>query len=282
MKRILVPVDFSPTSERALCFAINIVSKSEGEVFLHHVYSPVENSDTDTEKKKRELSLNRQTEAVLMKRLQRFKKKSSDINSKVKVSTIVGHTPAIRSILKFSKQNRIDLIVMGTNAASDFKKAIFGSMAVSMLEKSNVPVLLVPEKFEWKEPEEFLFATNYQRAERQALIFTIALAKLYDADVTVVHLLDPYLHFSEEQQKDFSEYAFELQRTYSDCNLKFKELKTTEVSDTMEKLYDEIPYDVLVMVRRKKTFFENFFTKSFTKNMAYVTTQPLLIVPQEE
>jgi len=57
-----------------------------------------------------------------------------------------------------------------------------------------------------------------------------------------------------EQQEDFSEYTFVLQRTFSDCKLKFKELKTTEVADTMEKLQYEIRHDVLVMIRRKKDF----------------------------
>jgi hypothetical protein len=35
------------------------------------------------------------------------------------------------------------------------------------------------------------------------------------------------------------------------------------------------------MVRRKKTFLERFFLKSFTQNMAYVTKYPLLVVPAE-
>jgi len=59
-------------------------------------------------------------------------------------------------------------------------------------------------------------------------------------------------------------------------------LKTTEVTDTMEKLDDEIRHDVLVMIRRKKDFLENLFAESLTKNMAYIFTRLLLIVPEEE
>jgi len=59
-------------------------------------------------------------------------------------------------------------------------------------------------------------------------------------------------------------------------------LKTTEVTDTMEKLDDEIRHDVLVMIRRKKDFLEKLFAESLTKNMAYIFTRPLLIVPEEE
>ena len=279
MKRILVPTDFSPTSERALRFAVDIASKTNGTVILYHVYIPVGSAFIGTEETRKQY--NTQTEAKLAKQLQRFKKKVTGDYTNVAVSTIVGHSPIIDNILGFAEHNQIDLIVMGTQGASDLRKTIIGSVAARIIEKSDVPVLLVPERFEWKEPEQFVFATNYQKTDRQALTLTVALVKAYAATLTVVHLLDPYLQFSEEKQADFGEYAFTLQRTFSDCNLKFKELKTTTIADTMEKLHDEISYDVLVMVRRKKTFLEKLFVESFTKNMAYVTTQTLLVVPKK-
>ncbi len=280
MKRIFVPTDFSPTSERAFRFAVDIASKAKGTVILYHVFTPVGGTFIGTEEKRKQY--NAETETNLAKRLQRFKKKVVSNDSNVVVSTVVGHSPIIDNILDFAGHNKVDLIVMGTQGASGLKKVIIGAVAARIIEKSDVPVLLVPEKFEWKEPEQFVLATNFQQADRKALTLTVGLAKIYNASVTIVHLLDPYLQFSDKQQADFGEYAFVLQRTFSDCNLKFKELKTTTIAGTMEKLHDEIPYDVLVMIKRKKTFLEKFFTESFTKKMAYVTTQPLLVVPQEE
>jgi nucleotide-binding universal stress UspA family protein len=49
----------------------------------------------------------------------------------------------------------------------------------------------------------------------------------------------------------------------------------------MENLHEEIPYDLLVMARRKLGFLNRFFQRSFTKKMAYISTLPLLIVPEE-
>ena len=48
----------------------------------------------------------------------------------------------------------------------------------------------------------------------------------------------------------------------------------------MENLDKKMPYDIIGMVRRKKGFYEKFFIGSFTKNMAYITRQPLLIIPE--
>ncbi|MDZ4807743.1 MAG: universal stress protein [Bacteroidota bacterium] len=280
MKRILVPVDFSPTSEKALRFAVDIASKANGTVILYHVYIPVGSTFIGTEETRKQY--NTQTEANLLKRLQRFKKKVIQTLDEPSVAAVIGRSPIIDNILGFAEANQADMIVMGTQGATGLKKKIIGSTAARIIEQSDIPTLLVPEKFEWKEPEHFVFATNYQQADRKALTLTVALAKIYNAAVTVVHLLDPYLQFSAKQQADFSEYAFVLQRTFSDCNLKFKELKTTEVADTMEKLDDEIRHDVLVMVRRKKDFLERLFAESLTKNMAYIAKKPLLVVPEEE
>ena len=280
MKRILVPVDFSPTSEKALRFAVDIASKSKGSIMLYHVYTPEGSTFIGTVETRKQY--NTQTEANLLKRLQRFKKKVIQTTDEVSVAAVIGRSPIIDNILGFAEANQADMIVMGTQGASGLRKVIVGSVAAHIIEKSDIPVLLVPEKFEWKEPEQFVFATNYQRADRKALTLTVALAKIYNATVTVVHLLDPYLQFSDKQQADFGEYAFIMQRTFSDCNLKFKELKTTTIADTMEKLQDEIRHDVLVMVRRKKDFLERLFAESLTKNMAYIAKKPLLVVPEEE
>lgn len=280
MKRILVPTDFSPTAEKAFLFALDIATKAKGTVILYHVYKPEESSFIDTEQKREQY--NTQTETNLVKRLQRLKKKVTANTTDVPVSTVLGRTPIIDNILGFAEDNKINLIVMGTQGASGLKKVVIGSVAARIIENSDIPVLLVPEKFEWKEPEQIVFATNYQKTDKQVLSMILSMAKLYSAMVTVVHLYNVYAMEEEKEKTDFDAYAYALQREFNEFNLKFQLLKTSAVTETMENLYKEVPYDMVVMVRRKKTFMERFFLNNFTKNMAYVTNRPLLVVPEEE
>ena len=279
MQRILVPTDFSPTAEKAFRFALDIATKAKGTVILYHVYTPEESTFIDTEQKSKQY--NTQTETNLVKRLQRLKKKVTADTHDVPVSTIVGRSPLIDNILSFAEDNHIDLIVMGTQGASGLKKIIIGSVAARIVEKTDIPVLLVPEKFEWIEPKRIVFITNYLQTDRQALSGVLALAKLYEAALTIVHLVDVFA--KEENEKiDFDNYAHAMHRELNEFNLKFKLLKTSSVTETMENLYKEIPYDMLAMVRRKKSFLKKFFVKSFTQHIAYVTNQPLLVVPEKE
>ena len=279
MKRILVPTDFSPTAEKAFRFALDIATKTKGTVILYHVYTPVESTTIDTVQKRKQY--NAQTETNLVKRLQRLKKKVTGNAVDISVSTVLGRTPIIDNILGFAEDNQIDLIVMGTQGGSGLKKAIVGSVAGRIIENSDVPVLLVPEKFEWKEPEQIVFSTNYQKTDKQALSLILSLAKLYAAKVIIVHLYDVYA-LDEKEKTEFETNAYAMQKIFNKFNLKFQLLKTSSVTETMENLYKEIPYDMVAMVRRKKTFMERFFLKSFTKNMAYITNHPLLVVPEEE
>ena len=280
MKRILVPTDFSPTAEKAFRIALDIALKSKGEIFLYHAYTPVDRT-TSINLDKKGVASNSHKEAGLMKRLERLKKKVMSDGLHVPVSIVLGNNPVIKNMLNVVSDKNIDLIVMGTQGASGLKKVIIGSVASSVIQKCDIPVLLIPEKCEWKEPGQVVFATNYHKTDRQAITLVIALAKYYNAKVTVTHLLNAKSMLqAEKEQTNFDTYAYTIQREFSNSKLKFQLVKTTAVTETMENLDKKYPYDILAMVRRKKSFFEGFFLESFTQNMAYVTRKPLLIIPE--
>ena len=279
MKRILVPVDFSPASKKAFRYAVDIAFKAGGNIILYHLYTPEKSSTIGVFQNVREY--NKQLETNSLKRLQRLKKKVLADTIDVPVSTIVGRTPVVNNILGFAEHNHIDMIVMGTQGATGLKRIIVGSVAAKIMEKSAIPVMLIPEKFEWKKPEKIVFTTSFQKTDRKALPIVFEIAKLYEALITFVNLMDPYDQYDETEQSNFDTYAYSLQREYNDSRIQFQQLKTTSIVKTMENLHTEIPYDMMVMARRKLSFLERFFQKSFTKKMAYVTTQPLLIVPEE-
>jgi nucleotide-binding universal stress UspA family protein len=279
MIRILVPTDFSPTAERALRFAAEVASRTKGTIILYHVNQKEEIPYFDSHEKRQEYQ--RQLETKRLKRLQRLKKKVVSPQMNVIVSTIVSQPPVIKNMLAFAKQNQIELIVMGTQGASGLKKVVVGSTTSQIIEKSKIPVLVVPEKYEWEDPKEIIFATNYHCTDRAALSFTLSLAKVFSADVTVLHFQNVDAN-EKDNSHCFSNYAYFLQRTFNDSHIKFKELKSTNIKDSLERLHDSFPFDLMVMVRRNKRFLEKLFLKSFTKNMACTTKLPLLVVPEEE
>src|SRR6185437_13920236 len=280
MKRILVPVDFSPTSKKAFRYAIDIASKSGVTVILCHFFRPLKSSDAGAPHSVR--NYNQQFELNTLKRLQRLKKKVlADTSESVAVSTIVGRIPVVKNILRLTEINHIDLIVMGTQGATGLKKMTIGSIAAKVMEGSTVPVLLVPGKFMWKKLQTILFTTTISKSDNNAFPVLLSFANLYDAKITVVNLRDPHQLNSYKEKEEFEMYAYSIQRIFDDVNIQFRQVGTFSIEETMANLYDEIPYDLLVMARRKLDSLSRFLQKSFTKKMAHITTQPLLILPEK-
>ena len=200
MKRILVPTDFSTTAEKALRFATDLASRSGGAVTLYHVYTPVESLLVGTEKTRDQH--NKDSARTLLKQLQRLQTKVVADYPNTPVATVLAEGSVIDKIGDFSIIGHFDLVVMGTQGATGLKQKVIGSVAGRFIEKSKIPVLLIPEKYDWQEPTRIVFATNYQSSDKPALSRVLELANVYQAKVTVVHLYDLYEMEEEKERRN--------------------------------------------------------------------------------
>ncbi len=282
MKRILVPTDFSATAERALRLAMDFSSKAGGAVILYHVHKPLDNEFVGTIDERD--MYNKQTEVNLVKKMHRLKRKVTKDTDVVPVSAILGRAPVVTNILGFAEANKVDMIIMGTQGATGLKKTIIGTVAAKIAENADIPVLLVPEKYDWKDPRDLVFACNYTKSDKQALSLLVSISNAYDSSVTLLHLLNAYLNAEEKAKAKtiFDTYAYKMQKAAGDQKLKIKMIETDSVIETMESLDKKIPYDLIAMVRRQKGFYEKFFLGSFTKSMAYITNRLLLVIPEDD
>lgn len=276
---ILVPTDFSPTAEKAFLYALDIASRCSGTVFLHHIHTPIESAFIETVEVR--TAYNLRNEIALMNDLHLLRDKWSSQYPLVKIVVALGRSPLVGSILRFIQEHHIDLIVMGTQGASGLKKVIVGTIAARMVEKSSVPLLLVPEQFEWSVPEKMVLATNFHHADTAAIAISGKVAKLYGAFIELVHLPDTGAD-RVVARAVIDEYVDYLREEFPDLPLTATIVPAESVTDTLEDLHKHVPYDMLVMVRHQKIFLEHLFWKSNTKHMAYLTTKPLLVVPSPE
>lgn len=279
MKRILVPTDFSPNAETAFRFAMYLATLFKGTIILYHTYIPLENPFIGD--KTQRAAHNFKTETRILKKLHRFKKKVVKREDEISVSTIIGRSPLINNILGFAEHNHIDLIVMGTKGASGIKKILLGSVAAKVAQKSDLPVLLIPEKCNTNCLKEIVFATDFTPWDEKAINNTLSFAKLQNGTVTVTHVMDGH---SYEKKKikiknDFEAYAYYMQRKINRRNLKFQLIETKAKEEKIKTLMNHTPYDMLALVRKNKSFIHKLRTVSYTKNLAYMMEKPLLIHP---
>lgn len=143
-KRILVPVDGSPTSAKGVKEAIRIAKAGRSKLLLLHVieeYSAFATPDVGGSIGPI-LEALRQSGQRTIDRIARSAKKSGARPQSVLVENFGGRVAD--TIVTQAKRLRADLIVMGTHGRRGVSRVLLGSDADLVVRYSPVPVLLVP------------------------------------------------------------------------------------------------------------------------------------------
>lgn len=142
IKRILVPLDFSSNSVRALDYALGVARKFDAAIHLVHVCEvpSMMTASMDayaiayTDWSQR---LGQEAEAELVRTQARIK------DVPVTTEVLFGH--AASAIIEAATTNKVDLVVMGTHGHGVVMHMVMGSVAERVVRGAPCPVLTVRE-----------------------------------------------------------------------------------------------------------------------------------------
>jgi nucleotide-binding universal stress UspA family protein len=141
-EKILVPLDGSAHSTRALETAIQIAKKFDGRITLIHAYSTqivdLPEGYAHMESTPRIIEVSREVGANLL--ADATAKANAE---KVQVETLLTEGHAVRAILDACKNSKFDLIVMGARGLSTAKEILLGSVSHGITTHARCPVLVV-------------------------------------------------------------------------------------------------------------------------------------------
>jgi universal stress protein A len=140
IKTILVPTDFSETSEDAIEVAVEFARRFSSEIVLFHVYQlPAYVFPDGLMPVAPELL--QEVERSIASELDRLADRVAARGVRVKHATSMGptHTEIIRKL----EAMKADLVVMGTHGRSGISHALMGSVAEKVVRKAPCPVLTV-------------------------------------------------------------------------------------------------------------------------------------------
>ena len=136
IKKILVPLDGSKNSLRGFDEAIYFARQCKSSIIGIHVI----NVPTSMVLNKRKLESGTKKSAEMLMESAKTKAARHGIQFSYKI--IKGADPGF-DILNFSKNHKVDLIVIGARGLGAIKEAFLGSVSNYVLHKSKVPVLIV-------------------------------------------------------------------------------------------------------------------------------------------
>jgi nucleotide-binding universal stress UspA family protein len=142
-KRILVPVDGSPTSNSGLDEAVRLARAGGSKIRLLHIIDETIAFNTPDG-----AGVNYVLDALRGSAQQALK----DAGDRVRRAKLDAQTGLVENftgrvadaIVEQAKRWRADLIVMGTHGRRGFDRLLIGSNAELVVRQSQVPVLLVP------------------------------------------------------------------------------------------------------------------------------------------
>jgi nucleotide-binding universal stress UspA family protein len=272
MKKILVPVDFSKPAENALRIAAELSRKNNAELHVLHV---VEMAETlfGTE----QFNVNDEQIIFFMKmakkRFAKFLNKPYLEGLKVIDNVEVG-SPTI-AIKEMIKDEKIDLLVMGSNGASGIDEILIGSNTEKVVRHSDVPVLVVKQDFEKLEINDIVFASNFEEENLNAFKNAKTFADSFDAQLHLLYVNLPGNQFysSEEitlQIKKFLDKAkmsdFENIKIYNDYTIELGVINGAK----------SLKADLIAMPTHGRKGLSHFFNGSIGEDVVNHSTLPVI------
>ncbi len=139
--KILVPTDFSSTARRAADYAARLAKKSGAAIVLVHVIESFPYSVTDTLHVVDHRRALEKTAGMLLENL-REELTAEDLPVRTRLANGAPH----EEILKISRREKADLIVMGTHGRTGLQHMMLGSVAEKVVRLARCPVLTVPDR----------------------------------------------------------------------------------------------------------------------------------------
>lgn len=144
-KKVLFCTDFSENSDLAFSYAFGISRRDGGALYIMHVMPYPNNyphyiegylSSEEWEKveKASREAIDKSFEYMYL----------SKIKDKSSVFVITRSGREDEEVIGFAKEEKIDIIVVGTHGRTGIKHALLGSVAERIIRQSSVPVLVVP------------------------------------------------------------------------------------------------------------------------------------------
>ena len=263
--RVLVPVDFSNYSMKACEFAFNFAQNMNAEVVLLHVYfTPIYTTSLPYGDV---FNYQIADEENVKNILQKVHADLNALSNKVKEKVASGEFPNVKyscvlregipeeEILRYSKEYRPRIVIMGTRGKNQKDIDLIGSVTVEIIERSRVPVLAIPENTPFKqlaEAKRIAFITNFDQRDLIAFDSLITALKPFHFSVSLIHLSDVKDTWNEIKLGGIKEY---FQKQYPDLEIHYDVVMNDDFLNSLDNYIKTNHIDIITLTTYKRNIF---------------------------
>lgn len=290
-KTILVPVDFSDYSLKACEVAFHMAFKHSAEIKLLHSYldpyitSNVQLDDTmeydsTFEDTVMEQNLVKEARNLMNSFVRKLKNKikNGDIPA-VKFSFDIIEGLPEEVIIEYSKQNKPELIVMGTRGASKKERELIGSVTAEVLDSCRSTVFTVPESIESGAIDDVRHAVFFSNLEQEDILALDELYRMFPTETLKVTIVSiprkkrPKLTGTPVRLVEYGNVH------YPRFSFTSAQLTMKNILDDFKILAEETQIDLIVVPNKKKNVFARLFNPSVAHRLLFRSDIPMIVIP---
>jgi len=284
MKSILVPVDFSKSSENAAYYAFYLAKHLKANIILcHAIYIPIEvpidsfgrwpgyNFETLREESTKIL----EDLALQMRNYGNTFHDQCVFQPQITFVAEVGEATDV--IINLGNREKAQLIIMGMKGAGGFTDCLFGSKSRNMIDKSTLPLVLVSEDFQIKPIRKIAFAASLADDEISTINALVSFANYFNANLLVAHVSDKNVE-NEKDLKRIESFLNDVTCKINYDKIYFRNVDQADVDQGLDWLGEYGMVDLLVMVHCHKGTLDRLFA-SHTHFRANHLNVPLMVLP---
>jgi nucleotide-binding universal stress UspA family protein len=283
IKHVLIPTDFSANAKNAIIYAIGLAKMMNFElIFLHCTQTLV---PTGKKKEAAEEGLNRYKTEIEEKLTAHVAAitDSENFDTNLYKCFVVDAENIVDGINEVVKHHKIDMVIMGTQGASGLKKFLVGSTTANLIEKTDVPLLAIPENYVFKTIKKIGYASDLINIDGE-IQEAIKITRFFDASIDIFHIYPVYPKVVSIAQTNSDELVAQLQKLYHYPKINFHFVHTSsdnEIKKGVDLYVEAYKPDLLLMFTHKRDFIDKIFDKSQTKEVASSAQVPLLALRYE-
>lgn len=273
MDTLLVTTDFSEHSRAGLRFALQLAAQGRFKlVFLHvtELLKPIKWTESFYKSfEQNELSkLEQELKTLVMGVSAEMGSTIIDPQYVVRNSSSV---PA--NMVHYAEQHQIPYICISRKGGGNSLR-LFGSVVSTLMEKSTIPIIAVPEDYQPVALDKVCYAADLSNLQHE-LSKVLEFADKLNAGVQLLHFKDPAAGADVEERIAVANAA--LGDKQLEVHVKPSDIQTA-LSDRLAQAVDELHPAMLIMfTRQERSFFERIFLSSISAEFAEASAVPLLV-----
>ncbi|KOY86384.1 hypothetical protein AD998_09710 [bacterium 336/3] len=206
--KIVVPFDFSESSQNALNFAVQIAKKTNAVILLHHIIEGFQDTRMygETHASSEQQALMNIMDIVAHKKLnavvEPLKTEAIDIQISVDVGSVYG------SIAEKIASDNVDLIILGSHGNSQLDKKYLGSNTHKVIRNTKHPVCVLKGNINIDNIKHIVFASEFEQEPDKVMQELNDWQSITGAKVTLLKVNHPSFTLNrEEMESSLNEFA---------------------------------------------------------------------------